>query len=591
MRHPSSEQSARAGVAAALKDLQRRVHESAFPLAVPGVAEGIALRSSVENQIRDYLLPRIASPDSPLLVVVGGSTGAGKSTLVNSVLGTQVSAAGVRRPTTQSPVLVHHPEDAEYFRSDAVLPTLVRSSGQPASGKQASGTPATEAGRMELRLVADASLPRGLALLDSPDIDSVREDNRLLARQLLDAADLWLFVTTAARYADAVPWRLLKESADRGTTVSLVLDRVPPQANREVRHHLSALLAEAGLGSSPIFTVPELELESGLVPAAAVFPVRSWILNLGSSERARRAVVERTLAGALASLPPKVRTLADSVAEQEVAHQRLRDSVEESFAGADTALRAALTSGEVLRGEVLARWQDFVGTGQFFRGLEPSVARIRDRITASVTGKRDAAGPLETSLLTSAAVNVRAQLGESLRGLRSVWRSVPEGAALLEAEEALTRLPADFDTRLERTLGAWSTEVKKLVKEVGQSKRAKARIMSFGVDGVGAVLMLAVFAGQGTPTAGGGTDPAAASGAGSTVRGPEAVAGQLLDSIFGGAVTRDLVGTVRADLVSRTGALLAECREPFDRALDTTAVTPRAAGILRSAADRLEEHL
>jgi hypothetical protein len=54
--------------------------------------------------------------------------------------------------------------------------------------------------------VVEDSIPAGLALLDAPDIDSVVVENRQLAAQLLAAADLWLFVTSAARYADAVPW-------------------------------------------------------------------------------------------------------------------------------------------------------------------------------------------------------------------------------------------------------------------------------------------------------------------------------------------------------------------------------------------------
>ena len=77
-----------------------------------------------------------------------------------------------------------------------------------------------------------------MALLDSPDIDSVVEANRALSRQLLAAADAWLFVTTAARYADAVPWELLQAARDRGTALSLVLDRVPPEAVEEVGRHL-----------------------------------------------------------------------------------------------------------------------------------------------------------------------------------------------------------------------------------------------------------------------------------------------------------------------------------------------------------------
>ena len=60
---------------------------------------------------------------------------------------------------------------------------------------------------------------RGRAL-DSPDFDSVLTENRALRRQLLAAADAWLFVTTAARYADAVPWELLQAARERGTALA-----------------------------------------------------------------------------------------------------------------------------------------------------------------------------------------------------------------------------------------------------------------------------------------------------------------------------------------------------------------------------------
>ena len=81
--------------------------------------------------------------------------------------------------------------------------------------------------------------PAGLAFLDAPDIDSVVDANRALAGQLLAAADLWLFVTTAARYADAVPWELLRTARARGTVIAMVLDRVPPEAADEIAAHLS----------------------------------------------------------------------------------------------------------------------------------------------------------------------------------------------------------------------------------------------------------------------------------------------------------------------------------------------------------------
>ena len=113
-----------------------------------------------------------------------------------------------------------------------------------------------------VHLVAEPSLPRGLALLDAPDIDSVVAANRQLAAQLLQAADLWLFVTSAARYADAVPWDFLHEAAGRHAAVAVVCDRVPPAAMREVPAHLGQLMTSRGLADSPLFAIPETVTDS-----------------------------------------------------------------------------------------------------------------------------------------------------------------------------------------------------------------------------------------------------------------------------------------------------------------------------------------
>ena len=99
-------------------------------------------------------------------------------------------------------------------------------------------------------MVRDA-LPPGLALLDAPDVDSVVETNRELAGQLLAAADLWLFVTTAARYADAVPWDLLRTAQERGTALAVVLDRVPPEAVARGRRRPAGHARRAGLAGAP----------------------------------------------------------------------------------------------------------------------------------------------------------------------------------------------------------------------------------------------------------------------------------------------------------------------------------------------------
>ena len=258
-------------LASSLRLLADALDRARLPLDLPGRGAAETLRRDLGAQLNDYLLPRLERLDAPMLAVVGGSTGAGKSTLVNSMIGRTVSRPGVIRPTTRSPVLVHHPDDAHWFGPERILPGLARTL------EAASDT-------RTLQLVPEPSLPQGLAILDAPDIDSVVAENRALAAQLLAAADLWLFVTTAARYADAVPWDYLRSAAERSAALAVVLQRVPPAAMTEVPAHLGQLMADRGLGDSPLFAVPETVADAeGLLPDSAVAPIREWLAGLACS--------------------------------------------------------------------------------------------------------------------------------------------------------------------------------------------------------------------------------------------------------------------------------------------------------------------
>ncbi|MFG3196394.1 dynamin family protein [Streptomyces sp. NPDC048208] len=346
----------------ALAALRDRVAAARFPLPLAGAPRVRANRDELLAQLDDYLVPRLRSPEAPLLAVVGGSTGTGKSTLVNSLVGRRVTEAGVLRPTTRTPVLVCHPEDQHWFSGMRVLPDLTRRwvphQEKPAKDGEA---PGDDHARV-LRVETAETLPRGLALLDAPDVDSLIADNRVLAAQLICAADIWIMVTTAARYADAVPWHLLRTAKEYRATLITVLDRVPHQVVAEVSRQYGALLTKAGLGEVPRFTVPELPESAGgggLLPASAVAPLRTWLHHHAQDPGARRSALTRTAYGLLDSLGARMPELASAAAAQYAAALRLTNAVDGAYDSEHTRVRGRLQSGTVLAGDALKRWRAF----------------------------------------------------------------------------------------------------------------------------------------------------------------------------------------------------------------------------------------
>jgi len=555
----------------ALIRLHDALQQVRLPLDLPGMDGHRESQREMVAQLEDYVIPRVTTLEAPLLAVVGGSTGAGKSTLVNSLVGQKVTQPGVLRPTTRSPVLVHHPDDATWFGQDRVLPDLERVS-------FATNDPHA------LQLVPSAAVPQGLAILDAPDVDSVEERNRVLAAQLLGAADLWLFVTSAARYADQVPWDFLRQAAERSTAVAIVLDRTPEEAVQTVSTHLARMLASRGLKDSPLFIVREGPVDDeGLLPADHVAEVRSWLRSLAEDSGARGAVVLQTLDGAVRALTMRAFPVADAAADQSVTVEQLRQDATKAYDDSVAAVVAATADGTLLRGEVLARWQEFVGTGELLKGLETKVGLIRDRLVNTVKGRPQQADRVTVAVESGLELLILEHAEAAAERAEASWQQLAAGQGLLrgaaDSHADLGRASRDLRRRAERSMREWQADVLEMVRTQGAGKRSTARFLAFGVNGLAVSLMIVVFSYSGGLL-----------GAEIGIAGGSAVIGQkLLEAVFGDQAVRSLAERARRSLEQRVTDLLDAERARYTDLLDALALDPEAPEALRRASRLVED--
>lgn len=553
-------------LAGALRGLRSALESVRLPLPGPSVEQSRSGRRALLDQLDDYVLPRLANLDAPLLAVVGGSTGAGKSTLVNSLIGRVVSRAGVIRPTTTSPVLIFNPAEQHWFDDERILPGLAR-------------TTVSTTGTGSIQLVPEPSLPRGLALLDAPDIDSVSQANRRLAAQLLQAADLWLFVTSAARYADAVPWQFLTSAAERGAAVAVVCDRIPPAGMQLVPADLARLMSDRGLAESPLFAVPEtLTDEAGLLPDAAVAPIRTYLATLAADNQRRDAVIAQTLDGAVRAIIGQSRELAGAVRGQAgIVHQLRRDAAS-AFDEAARAISVRSADGTLLRGEVLTRWQDYVGTSEFTRVIDNRISWLRDRLTSMIRGEPPQAVQASAAAGSGLEALIIDQAQAAAERAGTAWRANPAGREIIAAHPDLARTSEGFEERARGVIRDWQADVLQLVSEQGKSKRTQARLVAAGVNGVGAALMIVIFA-----------HTAGLSGAEIGVAGGTTVVAQrLLESIFGDDAVRRLAKTAKEHLDARVRELMASESRRFQALLADLGVDETVASRLDEAIAAVE---
>jgi energy-coupling factor transporter ATP-binding protein EcfA2 len=584
---PGDEPSARVDarkLEAALLGLRKPVVSVPLLLAAPDVAEARAERLKLLSQIDDYLLPRLRQSGAPILVALVGSTGAGKSTLLNTLVGRQVSATGIRRPTTNSPVLAAHPDDMRWFAENVFLPTMprVRQQGLAMPGRDGL-----------LVLAAAEGMPEGVAVLDTPDIDSVVKAHRDFAHQFLDASDLWLFVTTARRYADAAVWEMLKDARNRGAALAVALSRVPPAAAKELAEHFDAMLDANGLRDVRRFIIPETVVTEAQLPPEVAAPIKDYLSDTARRDDRRVAVLTQTMSGVLDTFRDRVPALADHASAQLAMRRELRDAVGGAYAAALAEFDTATVNGSLLRGEVLARWQDFAGTGDLLKTIQ--LRRGRGAGKGKKQRLPERARALRTAVAASIEMLVAAMADRAAEQSVATWQENSAGAALLTrtptptptsakagataAEEdfvasaladlgvldaseaadqpnaaALARASSGLTVRAERAVSTWEDHVLQLVRAENVTKRSIARVVSFDEESLALVLAIGAL-GYGESGNLAGDDAGEA---------PQ----RLLTSLFGAGLLRDIGVRVRQDLHDRVSLLFEEEARRFDELID-----------------------
>ncbi|MGO1714751.1 GTPase [Ancrocorticia populi] len=399
-----------------------------LPLQMPGSEQLSESRAQLMTQLRTRILPHLRTAELPAVVVFGGSSGAGKSTLFNSLLGEEVSPASVIRPTTRMPLIAVHPSDVVALDGHGLL----------------------DMGKL---VAVEGAIP-GVVLVDAPDLDSVDAANRELSRRLLDAADLWVFVTTAARYGDAQAWQTLSDAHRRGMTTAVVLNRVADRARYTVRKDLTRRMNDVGIGNDPLMLVPDAGPHEGLLEPGQVAEVRTWLEAIASA-RIGAALVDRTTQAMLPELRRQLLELSDAVEMQASAVEHLRAQAEEAPKKPREKLVSNAKMGRFGQGAPTTAWLSFASSGGALASL--AVGEKPGLLVRRYQGSRDAA---VTTVFDGVMSAIRAGLDQAVtttdEAIRQAWDQGMVETAEFQFEAATVLNKREIiDTALSR----WKSDV------------------------------------------------------------------------------------------------------------------------------------
>ncbi len=541
-----------------------------------GTAAG-ALRTERDRLVRLLrgVQARTAEPRAPLLVVVGGGSGAGKSTTVNSLARRVVASTGVVRPTTRVPTLACHPDDRAWFVDERILPDLVRVPVDPE--RQPADVPEL-AGR-QLRLAVSSALPLGVALLDTPDIDSVALANHVLADESLDAADAWVWLATSRSYADEVGMTYLRRASARQALTVVAITQVRPHEHDEVVADVDRLLAAQRVAADARLDIPYATVTDGQLPEDAVADLRGWLEALAPTDR-RVQVRASALAGVRAAVPAELAGIVVAGERELEVAERLTRSVDARFTAVSGHLGTELDAGLSLRSEVLDRWHQLVGGNEALSRVQSTANQLATVLRAKLgQPTRDDTRQVQVEVADELTRTVIRLLEGAARAARNDLEADPPGRDVLDRTPQLRRDRDGRQADVRRLVAEWEAGVAEQVEQVGASRKVQARRTSTAINAIATSAILVLFALSGGITGGEVGIAAAASGASQW----------LLLRLFGERNLRQLLDEIREDLLRRVDALAGEEAQRFTGAIADAAPSSAVVAALRQHAGPARE--
>lgn len=504
-------------------------------------------------------MPRLADPDGPVLVALFGSTGSGKSTLVNSLAGRDVTVAGALRPTTKAATVWCHADNVEEL-----------------AGLEATG---------EVAFVTDDHPDlRWVSVVDTPDVDSIVTSHRRQTERILGMADATIHVTTPQRYADAVPWEFLERMARRDVPMLIVTNRLARRSSGAVTDLASLLRRERivpGISSDQIVAISEQKLrQHGRLPASAVKRVSGYLQELASDHT---AVVRRSVRGAIQTAVGDIDEVLADLDAQRAEVAAMTEAVEVVVRRQTEEIAIQLAQGDLVGGEVLQRWRRLIGVSDLAGVVARGVGRVRDILApndaVSASTVEQVGREARDAMIDIAMLRVR----RTHEAIATAWRLEPSGARLIDGD--LVRPREDRQAAGEEIDG-WLASLVDLVAEQGQRRFRLARAASIGVNAAATMLLLAIFSTTGGLT---GAEVGVTAGAAAAQQ-------SLLEHLFGSAAARRLAETAQQDLIGRLGTIVATEGDRFldeldavsDGAAISDAIQAARATVITSASEWLD---